>query len=141
MRIATEGPAVAGQGESLLLNQIREAGGTLPVSRGQFGVQDIAAASRAGGNEVAFFRDRASGQLFLRELGPQMGEIPLNSRLILHTQPGSGFLAVQPSAADRAALSMLGQRSSVIVNSEGTFAIRFRLANAGDGSIRPIGGW
>ncbi len=26
-----------------------------------------------------------TGNLYLRELGPQMGEIPENSRLILHT--------------------------------------------------------
>jgi hypothetical protein len=141
VRIATEQPAVEGQGTSDLLNQIREAGGTLPVVRGQVTVQDIAAASRAGGNEVAYFRDRATGQLYLRELGPQMGKIPTNSRLILHTQPGEGFLAVQPSSADRAALTLLNQRSSVIVNSEGTFAIRFRPLNTGDGNIQAIGDW
>lgn len=132
---------MAGQGSSDLLNQIREAGGTLPVVRGQVTVQDIAAASKAGGNEVAYFRDRATGQLYLRELGPQMGEIPTNSRLILHTQPGEGFLAVQPSSADRAALTLLNQRSSVIVNSEGTFAIRFRPLNTWDGNIQAIGDW
>jgi RHS repeat-associated protein len=139
VKIATEGHSNAGRGNSLLLNEIRAAGGTLPVSRKQITTQDIAGASRAGGNEIAYYRDRASGQLYLRELGPQMGNIPENSRLILHTQPGSMSLSVQPSAFDRAALSALGQRSSVIVNFEGTFAIRFRANNASDGSILWIG--
>jgi hypothetical protein len=137
--IATEGRAITGSGESLLLNQVREAGGTLSVGRGQVNVRSIAEASRAGGNEMAFFRDRATGKLFLKELGPQMGEIPLNSRLIMHTQPGSNFMSVMPSVADRAALSTLGQRSSVIVNSDATFGLRFRPNNAGDGTIRMLG--
>lgn len=111
----------------------------MAVSRGQVNVRSLAEASRAGGNEVAYFRDRATGQLFVRELGPQMGQIPEGIRLILHTQPGEGWMSVMPSDLDRIALTRLGQRSSVIVNSEATHAIRFRPNNLGDGEIRLIG--
>ncbi len=141
VRIATDGPSSVPQGTSQLLNDIRASGGTFPINRGQVSVQNIAEASRAGGREIAYYRDRSTGQLYLRELGPQMGEIPEGSRLILHTQPGSMPLSVQPSTFDRAALTKLGQRSSVIVNFDGTYAIRFRPNNAGDGSIRWIGSW
>ena len=75
----------------------------------------------------------------MRELGPQMGEIPENSRLILHTQPGSRPLSVQPSGADRAALSSLGQRYSVIVNFDGTYSMRFGRDYQMDGEPGWIG--
>jgi len=100
---------------------------------------DIAAASKAGGNEIALFRDRGTGQLFLREGLPTSTQIPLNSRLILHSQPGSTAMSVRPSALDRIALGQLNQRSSVIINSEGTFVTRFRANPAGDGYVYPIG--
>ena len=122
-----------------LLDKIRAAGGTLPISRGQMRAQDLAALSRATGNEFVIFRDRATGQLFVRELGPAMGQVPQHSRLVIHAQPGEGPLAVQPSLLDRQALRELGQRSSVIINSAGTFSIRFRIANTSDNLITPCG--
>jgi RHS repeat-associated protein len=64
VRIATEGPGGAAVGSSQLLSQIRNSGGTLPVSRGSFTVQEIARASKAGGREIAYYRDRSTGQLY-----------------------------------------------------------------------------
>lgn len=120
------------------MNRIRESGGTLNISRGEVSVQDLAALSRASGNEMAIFRDRATGQLKIRELGPQMGEIPENVRLIIHSQPGLGPMSVLPSAADRAALVQLNQRSSIIINSDGTYTVCFRPEGyAGD--VTPTG--
>jgi hypothetical protein len=139
VRIASEGGSVAAQGAHPLLADIRSAGGTLAVERGQVGALDIAAASRAGGNEIAYFRDRATGQLFLREGRPNTVEVPPGSRLILHTQPGSTPMDARPSTADRIALTQLGQRSSVIITSEGTFALRFRTNSVGDGPIYSTG--
>ena len=95
--------------------------------------------SRASGHEFVIFRERATGQLFVRELGPAMGQVPPHSRLIIHSQPGEGPLAVQPSLPDRQALIELGQRSSVIINSEGTFSIRFGITNISDNPITPLG--
>jgi hypothetical protein len=135
--IATSGQAGAAGEVTPLLQRIREGGGTLPIKRGEVTAREVAAASRAG-NEVALFRDRATGQLYLRELGPIGGDVPPGSRLILHSHPGEGALAVVPSGADRLALKELGQRSSVIIDSKATHSMRFRRTNATDEPIRPL---
>ena len=143
VRVATTGVPGAGGGTApAILTEIHASGGTLGISRGQVSTQSLAALSKSTGNEFAMFRDRAPGQLFVRQLGPIGGQIPESARLIIHSQPGAGPLAVQPSSRDRAALARLrelhGQRSSVIINDEGTFSIRFRPENSGDNPIRPI---
>ncbi len=138
----TGGPSTGGGTAPAILTDIHANGGTLEISRGQLRAKDLAALSKSTGNEFAIFRDRATRQLFIRQLGPLGGQVPENSRLILHSQPGAGPLAVQPSPRDRAALARLrelhGQRSSVIINEEGTFSIRFRSENVGDNPIRPV---
>ena len=105
--------------------------------------QALAALSRVTGNEFVIFRERererATGQLFVRELGPAMGQVLPHSRLGIHAQPGEGPLAAQASLLDRQALRELGQRSSVIINSAGTFSIRFGITNTGDNPITPCG--
>jgi hypothetical protein len=139
-QIATEGvPIDLPSGESSLLNQIRQAGGALEVPRGTIAAQDLAALSRASGNEIAVYRDLTTGDRIATELGPVGGDIPSNVRLILHVQPGEGPLSVIPSGTDRATLSELGQRSSVVINSAGDYSIRFGRTNELDQPIRPIG--
>jgi hypothetical protein len=125
-------------GESSLLNQIRQAGGTLEVPRGSITAQDLAAAARASGNEIALYRDLETGQRLATEVGPLGGDIPANVRLILHVQPGEGPMSVIPSAIDRETLSELGQKSSVVINSGGDHSIRFGPTNVLDQPIRPI---
>lgn len=118
---------------------IRAAGGTLPIARGQVSAQDLAALSRATGNEFAIYRDLNANQLNITEGLPTQSFIPAeDTRLIIHAQPGSQATAVIPSIDDRLALGALGQRSSVIINSEGTFSIRFGLTNATDNPIVPL---
>ena len=116
---------MGGGSTPVILPDILANDGTLAISRGQISASDLAALSKSTGNEFALFRDRATGQLLIRQLGPIGGQIPENARLIMHSQPGAGPLAVQPSPRDRATLSRLrelhGQRSSVIINDEGTF--------------------
>jgi hypothetical protein len=120
--------------------------GTVRVSRaGNLNAQDLAAMSRQSGREVALYRDIGSGERFLA-LGNRTGvNIPENSRLIAHTQPGSGAAAVRASVADEAALARLNQRSSVIINDAGDAATRFRptargaeLAQREAGDVRCI---
>lgn len=123
---------------SMMLTNIRSTGGTLPVSRGQISGQGVAALSRMTGNEFAVFRSRETGQRFIRELGPTGGDIPANSRLTLHSQPGMTATAVMPSSFDRFALQVFGQWSSVIINAAGTFSMRFGRTSAADNSIRPL---
>ncbi|ABQ70785.1 hypothetical protein Swit_4447 [Rhizorhabdus wittichii RW1] len=118
-----------------LANRLSSSRGDLPVGRGEYGVQDIATASRELGHEVGYFRNRATQQRYLRDLGPQMGEVPFNSRLILHTHPGETHISVKPSDSDRIALDNLGQRSSVIVNERGDKAIRYHRNPRDDGRI------
>jgi len=122
----------------MILTDIRKSGGTLPVGRGQISGQDVAALSRVTGNEFAVFRSRETGQRFIRELGPTGGAIPANSRLILHSQPGSTATAVIPRSLDRSALQAFGQWSSVIINAAGTFSMRFGRTSEADNSIRPL---
>jgi hypothetical protein len=138
--IATAGTAlVLPSGESALLNRIRHAGGLLEVPRRTITTQDLAGASRASGNEIALYRDLATGERLVTELGPVGGDVPSNVRLILHVQPGEGPLSVIPSAIDRATLVELRQRSSVVINSAGDYSIRFGRTNQLDQPIRPIG--
>ncbi len=140
IRIATEGEASPATEEaSALLNRVRAGSGDLAIGRGEVGAQDEAALTRQTGNEFAIYRDRDTGQLFLRELGPTHGEIPPNSRLIIHSQPGSTAMAVRPSGADREALEALGQRSSVIINEAGNFAGRFGMTSDSDNPVVEIG--
>jgi hypothetical protein len=134
--IATESsPLSSATGESSLLLRIRQAGGTLEVPRGTVSGLDLAAASRASANEIALYRVRATGQRMVVELSPNGGNVPAEVRLILHVQPGEGPLAVMPSTVDRAALSTLGQKSSVIINSGGSYSIRFGPTSALDNEI------
>lgn len=139
VRISSPGVGSTGSGELTgLVNQIRESGGTLAIQRGQVTAQELAAASRATGNEFTIYRDRATNQLFVRELGTIGGEVPLNSRLIIHSQPGTTAISVIPSPADRAALQALDQRSSVIINETGEFGLRFGRTPKTDNSIVPL---
>lgn len=109
--------------------------GKLPLAQGEIDVQNIARTSKAINRELAYVRDRATGQRHLRDVGPQMGQVPSNSRLIVHSHPGEGFMSVIPSSADREALKSLGQKSSVVVNFDGTKSARFRPESRNDGGI------
>lgn len=138
--LATDAPpGVPANESSPLLDQIRGAGGTLPVGGPDVPIQDIAQASRAGGNEIALYQDQ-SGQYFLTEGSPTAVDVPADSNLLLHVQPGDGPLSVVPSTTDRAALQTLGQNSSTIINSAGTYKLDFGPTNELDGEIEPIGG-
>lgn len=108
----------------------------LPVGRGEIDAQDIARASKILDKEMAYYRDRATGQRYLRKMGQQMGEYPYDSRLIMHTQPGDDYFSVMPSELDRIALEKSRQKSSTIVNSEGNWGMRFRPDRRFDEPIR-----
>lgn len=70
--------------------------------------------------EGALYCNTATNERFVA-VGTRTGvEVPQCSRLIAHTQPGTGAGAVSASGADEAALSRLGQRSSVIIDQGGT---------------------
>jgi DNA/RNA non-specific endonuclease len=74
----------------------------------------------------------ATGDRFIA-LGDKTGvTVPANSKIIAHTQPGSGGAAVRASVADEAALARTGQKSSVIINDAGDAATRFRPTAQGD---------
>jgi hypothetical protein len=126
---ARETAEVAG---AKLLQAAEAGGGSARVARaGGVTAQDLAAASRLSGSEVALYRNLATGDRFVA-VGTRTGvEVPQGSRLIAHTQPGSGASAVRASLADEAALSRLGQRSSVIIDEGGTAATRFRATEEG----------
>jgi hypothetical protein len=110
---------------------------------GGINAQDLAAMSRQSGGEVALYRNASNGERCIA-IGNKTGvNIPENSRLIAHTQPGTGAAAVRASVADEAALVRLNQRSSVIINDAGDAATRFRqtakgseLARAEAGDVR-----
>lgn len=116
------------------------AGGSIRVApSGGITAQDLAAATRASGREVALYRDAASGERYLA-VGTKTGvEVPQGAKLIAHTQPGIGADAVRASVADEAALSRLGQRSSVIIDEGGTAATRFRATGKGAAAARSEG--
>jgi hypothetical protein len=144
LKASTEARAAAEAKADALLKQAEAGGGTVRVSRaGNLNAQDLAAMSRQSGREVALYRDLGSGERFVA-LGNKTGvAIPENSRLIAHTQPGSGAAAVRASVADEAALARLNQRSSVIINDAGDAATRFRptakgaeLARSEAGDVR-----
>jgi hypothetical protein len=99
-----------------LIKGAEAGGGTVRVGRsGGVTAQDLAAASRQSGSEVALYRNLATNERFVA-VGTRTGvEVPQGSRLIAHTQPGTGASAVRASVADEAALSRLGQRSSIII--------------------------
>jgi len=139
-RVATSGARAVGTGEYLdLLSAVRSSGGRVRVQRGDIVPKDLAALTRSTGNEFALYRNRGTGSLYLAELGPVGGAVPTGSRLIMHSHPGKGPLALRPSPQDRAALELLGQRSSLIVDESGTFVIRFGRENLLDNPIRPLG--
>jgi len=108
------------------------AGGAVRVARnGGITAQDLAGATRASGREVALYRDAASGERYLA-VGTKTGvEVPAGAKLIAHTQPGIGAGAVRASVTDEAALTRLGQPSSVIIDEGGTAATRFRATEQG----------
>ncbi len=120
-----------------LLQGAEAGGGTVRVARsGGVTAQDLAAASRQSGREVALYRNTATSERFVA-VGTRTGvEVPQGSRLIAHTQPGTGASAVRASLADEAALARLGQRSSVIIDEGGTAATRFRATEAGSALAR-----
>jgi hypothetical protein len=98
---------------------------------GGLNAQDLAAMSRQSGSEVALYRNTSNGERYIA-IGNKTGvNIPENSRLIAHTQPGTGAAAVRASVADEAALARLNQRSSVIIDEGGTAATRFRPTERG----------
>jgi len=140
MQVAEGSPYLPSGESSPLLNQIRQTGGALPVFGPDIPIQDLALASRASGNEIALYQDLRSGQHFLTEGSSVTVEVPINSKLILHVQPGDSILSIQPSVLDRQALGILGQDSSIIINSAGTLMIRFGTTNALDGEIEEIRG-
>jgi hypothetical protein len=115
-----------------LLQGAEAGGGTVRVARsGGVTAQDLAAASRQSGREVALYRNTATNERFVA-VGTRTGvEVPQGSRLIAHTQPGTGAAAVRASVADEVALARLGQRSSVIIDEGGTAATRFRATEDG----------
>ncbi len=124
-----------------LLQGAEAGGGTVRVARsGGVTAQDLAAASRQSGSEVALYRNLATNERFVA-VGTRTGvEVPQGSRLIAHTQPGTGAAAVRASVADEVALSRLGQRSSVIVDQGGTAATRFRATEEGAALARSESG-
>lgn len=113
------------------------AGSAVRVARnGGITAQDLAGATRASGREVALYRDAATGERYLA-VGSKTGvEVPQGAKLIAHTQPGIGADAVRASVADEAALTRLGQRSSVIIDEGGTAATRFRATEEGAAAAR-----
>lgn len=120
-----------------LLRGAEAGGGTVRVARnGGLTAQDLAAASRQSGREVALYRDLASGERYVT-VGTRTGaQVPEGSRLIAHTQPGTGAAAVRASVADEVAISRLGQRSSVIIDDGGTASTRFRATEANTDVVR-----
>jgi hypothetical protein len=102
------------------------------VSRaGNLNAQDLAAMSRQSGSEVALYRNTSNGERYIA-IGNRTGvNIPENSRLIAHTQPGTGAAAVRASVADEVSLARLNQRSSMIIDEGGTTATRFRPTERG----------
>lgn len=97
VRIAAPNSPIPGKKQiNPLLHRLRRAGKTLPIRRGEVSAQDLAAPHRATGHEMAIFRDRATGQLYLGELGPAMGDIPDNSRLIIHSHPTGTIEKITP---------------------------------------------
>jgi hypothetical protein len=136
--LATEGAAAEASGESsALLDQIRAAGGTVRVA-GPISEEELALASRASGNEIAQYQDVTTGEYFVREGAKYTVPVPLGSKLLIHIQPGSSLLSVIPSAADRVALQLLGQETSVIVNSGYTFRMVFGVIRELDQEIEAI---
>jgi hypothetical protein len=64
--------------------------------------------SRQSGREVALYRNTGNGERYIA-IGNKTGvNIPENSRLIAHTQPGTAA-AVRASVADEAALVRLNR--------------------------------
>ena len=117
---------------SRLVARAEAGGGTVQVARtGGITAQDLAAASRQAGREVALYRDVASGERYVTMGSRGAVEVPQGSRVIAHVQPGAGASAVRASVADEAALSHLGQSSSVIIDEAGTAATRFRVTEEG----------
>jgi hypothetical protein len=144
LKVSAEARAAAETKAASLLQKAEAGGGTVRVERaGGLNAQDLAAMSRQSGSEVALYRNTSNGERYIA-IGNKTGvNIPENSRLIAHTQPGTGAAAVRASVADEAALARLGQRSSVIINDAGDAATRFRptakgseLARAEAGDVR-----
>ncbi len=124
-----------------LLQGAEAGGGTVRVARsGGVTAQDLAAASRQSGREVALYRSTATNERFVAVGTRTSVEVPQGSRLIAHTQPGTGAAAVRASVADEAALGRLGQRSSVIIDEGGTAATRFRATEKGAALARTESG-
>lgn len=128
-RAATPAAAAAERNGASLLTRAEAAGGTIPLEQGAGRIADIAAASRQSGREIAVYRDLASGERRLVVGGEGAVQVPGNSRLIAHTQPGTGPAALAPSAADQAGLARLGQSSSAIIDDSGAIA-RFGIDDA-----------
>jgi len=124
--IATEGTAQAGSGASSpLLDSIRAAGGTLAVPNRSIRATDLADLTKDTGNEFVLYRDRATKQLFIKELGRVNGQFPHGARLIIHSQPGEGLVSLRPSPEDFAALKSAKQHSSLIIDAGKTGVLRY----------------
>lgn len=132
LAVSSEARAAAEVAGARLVRGSESSGGTVRVSRsGGLRAQDLAAASRQSGREVALYRDAATGDRFVA-FGNRTGvEVPQGAKVIAHTQPGTGAAAVRASVADEAALTRLGQRSSVIIDQGGTAASRFHATEQG----------
>jgi hypothetical protein len=120
-----------------LVERLAAHGGTAPLEKGAGRVADLAAASKASGRELAVYRDGTSGQRMVTIGEAGQVSVPADSRLIAHTQAGSGAASLQPSAADIAALETLGQRSSAIIDQSGTVS-RFGTGDAAGVPAAPI---
>jgi hypothetical protein len=119
---------LAEQRGAALVERMAANGGTAPLEQGAGRVADVAAASRLSGREVAVYRDAAQGRMIA--MGePGAVQVPAGSRIIAHTQPGTGAAALAPSGADLAGLGALGQRSSYIIDEAGGLA-RFGIDDA-----------
>jgi hypothetical protein len=134
----TGGPLSETQAD--LLSRLHAAGGRLALCTGEITTTDIAALTHHTGLEFALIRT-SDGQRQLIELGRMGGDLPNNTRrLILHSHVG-GRDVIPPSGHDVRALARLGQRWSLIVNSEGTVA---RFDTSGEAVILKLylfGGW
>ena len=120
--VAREGAQLVEQRGAALVDRMAAGGGTATLEQGAGRVADLAAASRQSGRELAVYRDGATGQRLVTMGAADQVSVPAGSRLIAHTQPGVGPAALAPSAADRAALGALGQRSSAIVDQGGNLS-------------------
>ena len=107
-----------------LLKRLDRGGGRLTLKARELTTTDIAALTHHTQREYAVIRT-AEKQRQLLELGRMGGSLPEETiRLIIHSHPGGrNAIIFGVSDHDVSALQNLGQRRSLIVNSEGTVAV------------------